>query len=85
MNNFVNYIKKKNIFLYLPLLLYRMRILQKMKLVEHKFQCLFNIIKIKEKVNLHYYFHKYRNIICFHTVNYMLSEKKSNTNNNDNP
>ena len=85
MNNFVNYIKKKNIFLYLPLLLYRMRILQKMKLVEHKFQCLFNIIKIKEKVNLYYNFHKYRNIICSHTVNYMLSEKKSNTNNNNNP
>ena len=79
-NNIINYIRKKNILLHSPLLLYRLRILHKMKMVEHRYTCLFNIIKIKEKLNLYYYFHKYRNIICSYTVNYMLSEKKGNTN-----
>ena len=79
-NNIINYIRKKNILLQCPLLLYRLRILHKMKMVEHRYTCLFNIIKIKEKLNLYYYFHKYRKIICSYTVNYMLSEKKGNTN-----
>ena len=79
-NNIINYIRKKNILLHSPLLLYRLRILHKMKMVEHRYTCLFNIIKIKEKLNLYYYFHKYRNIICSYTVNYMISEKKGNTN-----
>ena len=79
-NNIINYIRKKNIVLQSPLLLYRLRILHKMKMVEHRYTCLFNIIKIKEKLYLYYYFHKYRNIICSYTVNYMLSEKKGNTN-----
>ena len=79
-NNIIKYIKNKFILMYCPLLLYRLRILQKMKFVEHKYQCLFNIIKIKEKLNLYSYFHKYRNIIFSQTINFMLSEKKAISN-----
>ena len=75
-NNIVNYIIKKNIFLHLPLLLYRMRILQKMKLIEYKYKCLFNILKIKENLKLFAYFHKYRDIIFSKTINYIISENQ---------
>ena len=79
-NNIVNYIIKKNILLYSPLFLYRLRIIQKMKLVEYRYKCLFNIIKIKEKLILYTYFHKYRNIVSFLTANNMLFEKQSKEN-----
>ena len=86
--NIFNYIIKKNIFLHLPLLLYRMRILQKMKLVENRYKCLFNILKIKEKLKLFAYFHKYRDIVFSKTINYLISEnqftlKQESSNNNN--
>ena len=79
-NNIINYIIKKNILLYSPLFLYRLRIIQKMKLVEYRYKCLFNIIKIKEKVILYIYFNKYRNITSFLTTDNMLLEKQSKEN-----
>ena len=65
-----------------------MRILQKMKLVEQRYKCLFNILKIKEKLKLFTYFHKYRDIVFSKTINYLISEnqftlKQESSNNNN--
>lgn len=77
-NIFYHYIIKKNLLLYYPLFLYRMRILSKMKLVEHRYKCLFNLIKIKKKIYLHNYFQKYRNIIFSKTLNQIFSNNPIN-------
>ena len=77
MNNIIDYIKKKNILLYFPLFLYRLKIIYKMKLTEHKYKCLFNIIQIKERLILSKYFNIYRNNIFSQTVKKMISEKKT--------
>ena len=82
--NIVNYINKKNILLYSPLFLYRLRIMQKMKLVEYRYKCLFNILKIKEKAILYKYFNKYRNIASSYTANNMLLDKQLKKNTSDN-
>ena len=93
-NNIVKYIIKKNGLLHFPLLLYRLRILQKLKLIELKYKGLFNIFRIKEKLSLYSYFNRYRNNIFSQTVNLMFitnqinknKEKlknKDNTNNNE--
>lgn len=81
--NIVNYVIKKNIFLYSPLFLYRLRILEKMKIIEYKYKCLFNLIKIKEKLCLYPYFKKYRKNIFSQTINQIYSKKEKNINNND--
>ena len=52
-----------------------------MKLVEHRYKCLFNILKIKEKAILYKYFHKYRNIVSFQTANNIFLNRKSKENN----
>ena len=59
----IKYIFKKNCFLHYPLLLYRLKILQRMNLFEHRYNCLCRIIKIKAKLILFQYFEKYKNII----------------------
>ena len=59
----IKYIFKKNCFLHYPLLLYRLKILQRMNLFEHRYNCLCRIIKIKAKLILFQYFQKYKNII----------------------
>ena len=79
-NNFINFFIKKNLLLYCPLFLYRMRILEKMKIVEHKYKCLLNLIIIKKRVYLYEYFHKYRNIIFSKTLNQIFSKKMININ-----
>ena len=94
-NNIVKYIINKNILLHFPLLLYRLKILQKLKFIELKYKGLFNIFRIKEKLSLYSYFNRYRNNIFSQTVNLMFiasqinknKEKfknKDNTNNNEN-
>ena len=88
-NNIIKYIIKKNILLYFPLFLYRLKILQKIKLIECKYKCLFNLIKIKEKLFLFPYFKRYRNNIISLTVKQMLDiknvyTKKENLNHSDN-
>ena len=59
----IKYIFKKNCILHYPLLLYRLKILQRMNLFEHRYNCLCRIIKIKAKLILFQYFQKYKNII----------------------
>ena len=59
----IKYIFKKNCFLHYPMLLYRLKILQRMNLFEQRYNCLLRIIKIKTKLILFQYFQKYKNII----------------------
>ena len=59
----IKYINKKAGLLYFPTLLYRLKILQKINLVEHRYNCLYNMIKIREKTKLYQYVQKYKNII----------------------
>jgi len=88
-NNIVKYIINKNILLHFPLLLYRLKILQKLKFIELKYKGLFNIFRIKEKLSLYSYFNRYRNNIFSQTVNLMFIASQINKNkekfkNNDN-
>lgn len=59
----IKYINKKAGLLHFPTLLYRLKILQKINLVEHRYNCLYNMIKIREKTKLYQYVQKYKNII----------------------
>ena len=68
-NKIAKYIKRKNCLLYFPLLFYRLRILQKVNLIMSKYNYLYNVIKLKEKLGLRQYFLKYRNNIFSKTVN----------------
>ena len=68
----IKYIFRKNCFLHYPMILYRLKILQRMNLFERRYNCLLRIIKIKTKLLLFQYFQKYKNIIK--------SESKKSTN-----
>jgi hypothetical protein len=88
-NKIAKYIKRKNCLLYFPILFYRLRILQKVNLIMSKYNYLYNVIKIKEKLGLHQYFLKYRKNIFSKTVNQIFfgdqnkfPKKGSITNNN---
>jgi hypothetical protein len=59
----IKYMNKKAGLLHFPTLLYRLKILQKINLVEHRYNCLYNMIKIREKTKLYQYVQKYKNII----------------------
>ena len=59
----IKYINKKAGLLHFPTLLYRLKILQKINLVEYRYNCLYNMIKIREKTKLYQYVQKYKNII----------------------
>ena len=59
----IKYIFRKNCFLHYPMILYRLKILQRMNLFERRYNCLLRIIKIKTKLLLFQYFQKYKNII----------------------
>ena len=87
----INYISKytikKSILLHLPLLLYRLRILQKMNLIELKYKYLIKIMQINDKIILRNYFHKYKNIIFSPKLDKLFTENKinkKNINNKDN-
>jgi hypothetical protein len=84
MNDIVKYILKKCYLIHFPLFLYRMKILQKMNLVELKFNSLFKLINIKERNCLRQYFHKYRNNIFSNTINKIFINKRKNRLRNDN-
>ena len=84
-NSIIKYIIKKNNLLFFPLLIYRLKILQKIKLFEFKYKCLFKLIAIKKKLLLYPYFDKYRNNINSKLVNQILAKKNINYYiNNDN-
>ena len=74
---FIKYINKRASLLHFPTLLYRLKILQKIKLAENRYNCLYRIIKIKEKSKLYIYFHKFKNIIFSESINI----KSNNINN----
>ena len=59
----IKYMNKKAGLLHFPTLLYRLKILQKINLVEYRYNCLYNMIKIREKTKLYQYVQKYKNII----------------------
>ena len=75
----IKYINKRAIFLHFPTLLYRLKILHKIKIVEQRYKSLYRIIKIKEKSKLYLYLQKYKNIIFSESMN-----KEKNINNNIN-
>jgi len=75
----IKYINKKAIILHFPTLLYRLKILQKINLVEHRYNCLYNMIKIREKTKLYQYIQKYKSIIFSGPLKYNNNNKK-NTN-----
>ena len=83
----IKYINKKAGLLYFPTLLYRLKILQKINLVEHRYNCLYDMIKIREKTKLFQYIQKYKNIIFSESFKIDKSDNKKNiklidTNNN---
>ena len=77
-NDIIKYILKNCYLLHFPLFLYRMKILQKMNLVELKFNFLYKLIDIKERNRLRQYFHKYRNNIFSNTINKIFINKRKN-------
>ena len=81
-NNMIKLITKKVYLLHFPLLLYRLRILEKIKLIEIKFQRLYRLLCIKKKLMILPYFRKYRINILSQTVNNFISENKINKINN---
>ena len=66
LDDIVKYITKKTYSLHFPLLLYRLRILQKMNLIDLKYKYPSKLILIKEKITLRPYFLKYRFLIFNH-------------------
>ena len=78
----IKYIFKKNCFLHYPLLLYRLKILQRMNLFEHRYNCLCRIIKIKAKLILFQYFQKYKNIIKSESTKDRISNSEAKVFNN---
>ena len=81
-NNMIKLITKIIYLLHFPLLLYRLRILEKIKLVEIKFQKLYRLLCIKKKLMILPYFRKYRINVLSQTVNNFISENKINKINN---
>ena len=78
----IKYIIKKAYFMHYPTFLYRLKILQKLNIVENRYDCLYNIIKIREKTKLYIYFQKYRNIIIYESLNNKNNNKNENNINN---
>ena len=81
-NSMIKIITKKVYLLHFPLLLYRLRILEKIKLIEIKFQKLYRLLCIKKKLIMLPYFRKYRINILSQTINNFISENKVNIINN---
>ena len=81
-NSMIKIITKKVYLLHFPLLLYRLRILEKIKLIEIKFQKLYRLLCIKKKLMMLPYFRKYRINILSQTINNFISENKVNIINN---
>ena len=79
----IKYIFKKNCFLHYPLLLYRLKILQRMNLFEHRYNCLCLIIKIKAKLILFQYFQKYKYIIKSESTKDRISNSDAKVFNNN--
>ena len=77
-NSLIKIITKKVYLLHFPLLLYRLRILEKIKLIEIKFQKLYRLLCIKKKLMMLPYFRKYRINILSQTINNFISENKVN-------
>jgi len=77
-NSMIKLITKKVYLLHFPLLLYRLRILEKIKLIEIKFQRLYRLLCIKKKLLILPYFLKYRMNILSQTINNLVSENKIN-------
>jgi len=77
-NSMIKLITKKVYLLHFPLLLYRLRILEKIKLIEIKFQRLYRLLCIKKKLLILPYFRKYRMNILSQTINNLVSENKIN-------
>ena len=77
-NNMIKLVTKKVYLLHFPLLLYRLRILEKIKLIEIKFQRLYRLLCIKNKIMILPYFRKYRMNILSQTINNFVTEKKIN-------
>jgi hypothetical protein len=75
-NKIKKFIIRKNALLYFPLLLYRLRILEKVNLIVFKYKHLLKVFKIKEKLGLYHYFHKYRKNILSQTVNQIFIKNK---------
>ena len=76
-HNLIKYINRRVALLFFPTFLYRLKILQRIDLVEHRYNCLYNIIKIREKTKLYQYLQKYKNIIFSESI------KNETKNNND--
>ena len=76
------YVFKRNCFMHFPILLYRLKILQRLNLLEHRYNCLYNILKIRKKLILYQYFHKYKNIIDIESKNDKISLSGKKTLNN---
>ena len=76
------YVFKRNCFMHFPILLYRLKILQRLNLLEHRYNCLHNILKIRKKLILYQYFHKYKNIIDIESKNDKISLSGKKTLNN---
>ena len=76
--NIIKYIFKKCIFLHFPTFFYRLKILQKMNILEKKYNCLYNLIKIKQKIFLYHYFNKFRNNILSVIVKNEWENKRRN-------
>ena len=77
-NSMIKLITKKVYLLHFPLLLYRLRILEKIKLIEIKFQRLYRLLCIKKKLLILPYFRKYRMNILSQTINNLVAENKIN-------
>ena len=76
-HNLIKYINRRVALLFFPTFLYRLKILQRIDLVEHRYNSLYNIIKIREKTKLYQYLQKYKNIIFSESI------KNETKNNND--
>ena len=84
-NCIIQYIIKKIYLLHFPLFSYRLKILQKINIIENRLKSLYDVIKIKKKLCLYPYFHKFRNNIYSQMENQMISMKNNNNNiNNEN-
>lgn len=83
-SHLIKYINKRAIFLHLPFLIYRLKILQKINLIEHRYNSLLNIIKIKEKSKLYQYLQKYKNNIFSDHKSDAVNNNSINTNEIDN-
>ena len=81
-SNIIKYIIKKACFMHYPTFLYRLKVLHKLNIVENRYDCLYNLIKIREKTKLYIYFQKYRNIVICESLHNKNENNINNSNNN---